>query len=59
MEISKSLLTAIAAGVLITSTTSCEKVTFEEPHLSTCDEDCTIDHEEVAKYYPCAACGMG
>lgn len=59
MKISKSLLTAIAAGLLITSTTSCDKAEFEDTHLSTCDEDCTINHEEIAKHYPCAACGMG
>lgn len=58
MEISKSLLTAIAAGVLINSTTSCDKVTFEESHLSTCDENCTIEHE-LLKYDNCPGCGMG
>lgn len=58
MKISKSLLTAIAAGILITSTTSCDKVTIEESHLSTCDEDCTIEHG-LLKYDNCPGCGMG
>jgi len=56
MKISKSLLSAIAAGVLMTTAIACEK-DCEETHSSYCAEDCEIDH--CYSWDNCPACGMG
>jgi len=57
MKLSKSLLAAITAGILFTSTTSCDNVA--NAHLPSCEENCSTDHGEEAPFYPCPACGMG
>ncbi len=59
MKISKKLLSAIAAGVLITTTYSCEKSEFgDDLHTENCTGDCSIDHSNY-DWQNCPACGMG
>lgn len=66
MKISKSLLSAITAGVLMSTTISCDKTEILEgeiQHLETCSEDCTSTHkanqETIHHGLDCPACGMG
>lgn len=66
MKVSKSLLQAIAVGLTIGAAgTSCDSIkeSTEELHLSTCDENCTIDHSGKSNnettHYNCPGCGMG
>ncbi len=66
MKISKSLLSAIAAGVLMSTSVSCDKTELIEKdvHLETCDENCDSNHTKsnnqvIHTYEDCPACGMG
>ncbi|HMQ64299.1 MAG TPA: hypothetical protein PKE06_26685 [Flavilitoribacter sp.] len=65
MNLSKTLLNAIAAGIALSavsvSTSSCHLPgDTEEIHLSTCVENCQIDHSKQGHVYDnCPACGMG
>jgi len=64
MKISKSLLSAITAGVLMTTTISCEKTESIDGlnHSEMCTEDCKVNHksnEQTHTDLNCPACGMG
>lgn len=66
MELSKSLLQAIAVGIALgAATTSCSM--FENDakpnlHDETCTKDCDVDHSKAyndGETWDCPACGMG
>ena len=66
MKLPKTLLQAIAVGLTIgaaTATTSCSMFEdSEEIHLTTCEDECTIDHSKKNNNnhtWDCPACGMG
>jgi len=66
MKISKSLLSAIAAGIVMTAATSCAKTEATElrnGHLDDCTENCEEDHRDDSgddgHTWDCPACGMG
>ncbi len=63
MKVSKSLLSAIAVGIVM-STTSCSlQDEVAELHDEDCPVGCDVDHEQEAeeeeRCWDCPACGMG
>ena len=63
MKLSKSLLQAIAVGVVVgAAASSCETIKndIENMHDKTCGENCIIDHSKIEnETFDCPACGMG
>lgn len=66
MKISKSLLSAIAAGIVMSAATSCDRTeTIERTDQhENCPAECTEDHRGDAEdkgdhTWDCPACGMG
>ncbi len=66
MKISKSLLSAIAAGLVMTAVTSCDKsevINERGSHTEQCPENCTDDRCDDNRgdghTWDCPGCGMG
>lgn len=65
MKISKSILSAMTAGILTIGMTSCDTdiIDVTEKHTDECTEECMIIHNEDQDngYTPwnCPGCGMG
>jgi len=61
MKISKSLLSAIAAGIVMTAATSCDKseAIKRDAHTEDCRGDKCDDDKDDEHTWNCPACGMG